>query len=279
MTSSNIVDTTRKNGHSTNDHEKTPEEIQLEIARTKTAITEDLLAISERLSPQHLREGAREVMKDARDEAKEMLRGAKDAAIDSLIGVKDRAVESVSEKVGLLGTQARRASDLTVNFVSANQIAVSLVGFGVGFLLVALRRRGKSPYLRKSYSREKYTLVGDQETPRRRLPEQVRSVASQASHAVDHAREQVRSAGTRAAHATAQATQGARSAARRAAVRTRDVAGDNRVAAVALTIAAGLGIGLLWPTGASAPRRLSSGSQRIPEGPQRIRPRARSQAY
>ena len=37
--------------------------------------------------------------------------------------------------------------------------------------------------------------------------------------------------------------------ARRAAVRTRDLAGDNRVAVLAVTVAAGLGIGLLWPTG------------------------------
>ena len=270
MTSSNIVDTTRKNGHSTSDHERTPEEIQLEIARTKSAITEDLLAISEKLSPQHLREGAREVMRDAREEAKEMLRGAKDAAIDSLLGAKDRAVETVSEKVGLLGTQARRAGDLTVNFVSANAIAVSLVGFGVGFLLVALKRRNQSPYLRREYSRDKYKLVSEQQTPRRSLPEQVRSVATHASEAVDQAREKVRSAGARAAHATAQAAEGARAGGRRAAVRTREVAGSSGAAAIALTIAAGLGLGLLWPTGTSRP--------------QRIRPRAhslasRSQAY
>ncbi|MET0342208.1 MAG: DUF3618 domain-containing protein [Polyangiales bacterium] len=250
MTSSNIVDTTRQsqNGHS---QEKTPEEIQLEIARTRTAITEDLLAISERLSPQHLRESAREMMRDAREEAREMLRDAKDAAVDSLVGVKDRAVERVSESVSLLGTQARRASDMTVSFVSANSVAVSLVGFGVGFLLIALQRRRRTPpLLQRGYSHEHYELEGSEPLSRPRLTEQVRSVASHASQAVDHARAEVRGATTRATREAREGLTHANQGIRHAARRTRRLAADNRVAVLAVTVAAGLGFGLLWPTGA-----------------------------
>jgi len=263
MTSSNIVEPPRENGHS---HEKTPEEIQLEIARTRTAITEDLLAISERLSPQHLRESARGMMRDARDEAKEMIKDAKDAAFDSLVSAKDRAVETVSEKVSLLGTQARRASDLTVSFVSANAVAVSLVGFGVGFLLVALQRRKQLPLLlRRGYSHEHYQLAGEPALSPRRSLDQARSVASHASQAFDRSRDEVRRASDwtsqdardevlPSAGGEYEALQRAGMGARRAGS-ARTLAGNHKVAVLAVTVAAGLGIGLLWPTGSrSQPR-------------------------
>ena len=55
MTSHNAIDAGHKNGH-----DKTPEEIQLEIARTRSAITKDLKVLSERFGPQQLKESARE---------------------------------------------------------------------------------------------------------------------------------------------------------------------------------------------------------------------------
>lgn len=273
MTSSNIVDVSRQNGHgnTNSDNEKTPEEIQLEIARTRTAITEDLLALSEKLSPQHLRESAREVMRDAREEAKEVLKEAKDAAIGSLRDVKDRALNTVNDTVTGIGTQARKAGTLTVDFVSANAVAISLLGIGAGWLVWALRHRKRLEgdeyaYRYEHYSYPTESYAGDAsahsgegyDEPRQgrlaRTQDAVRSVASRASRAVDAAREQVRHAssglGEHAGSVGRRAGGGLRSAARR----SRDVAGDNRLAVVGLTIAAGLGIGLLLPI-SERPRR------------------------
>ena len=283
MTSSNIVDASRHNGHAGN-QEKTPEEIQLEIARTKTAITEDLLALSEKFSPQHLREGAREVMRDAREEAKEVLREAKDAAIDSLRGVKDRAITTVNDTVTELGTQAKRAGTMTVSFVSANAVAVSLLSLGAGWLFWALRHRkrmegGEYAYRYEHYSYppesyagengDRYALEGDEYGTEResgrlaRTQQAVRGVATRASRAVDSAREQVRSAASHLGENAGRVTHRAGEGLRHAAGRTRELASDNRLAVVGLTIAAGLGIGLLLPVGKRPRRAIRRAGERL----------------
>lgn len=263
MTTSNVVDVSRKEAE-----EKSPEQIQLEIARTRTAITEDLLELSEKLSPQHLRESAREVMRDAREEAKEVLREAKDAAIGSLRDIKDKAIHSVTDRVGLISNQAREAGSMTVRFVSANAVAFSLVGLGAGWLLIALRnrRRRETDYAYRfehySYPTEDARYPVDEPSDDVTLESTPRSLATRATSAVDHAREQVRSAGSRVASDLGHYGQRAGAGLRQAATRTRDLAVDNRVAAIALTVAAGLGIGLLLPVGQRPRRALRSAGTR-----------------
>jgi hypothetical protein len=78
MTSPNAIDVSPKNHH-----DKTPEEIQLEIARTRSAITEDLRVLSERYGPQQLKESAREVIHEARVEATELMRDAKQEPVQA----------------------------------------------------------------------------------------------------------------------------------------------------------------------------------------------------
>lgn len=273
MTSSNIVDASRNNGHS-KDHEKTPEEIQLEIARTRTAITEDLLALSEKLSPQHLRESAREVMRDARDEAKEVLKEAKDAAIDSLRGVKDRALNSVNETVNVIGTRARHAGGITVDFVSANAVAVSLLSLGAGWLVWALRHRKRLEGSEYAYRYEHYSYppesYGHNELDEgaesggriARAQDAVRGVASRASRAVDAAREQVRSRTSHMGEDAGRLSERAGQELRRGARRTAQVASNNKLAIIGLTIAAGLGVGLLLPVGQRPRRALRRAGER-----------------
>lgn len=234
MTGSNIIEALKHNGHRV--HEKTPEEIQLEIARTRSAITEDLLALSERLSPEHLRESARDMMRDAREEAKGLLQDAKQVAVDSLRGAKDRALGSVQDTVSAIGGRARDASAITADFVSSHAVAISLLTAGAGWLVWLLRssRGVEDEY---AYRYEHYAVPPSE--PRDRL----RSVSTRASKAVDAAREQVRSAAHRLDHARERAGAGLHGAARR----TRELANDNRLAVVGLTLAAGLGIGMLLP--------------------------------
>lgn len=271
MTASNIVDASQQNGHASN-HDKTPEEIQLEIARTRSAITGDLLALSERLSPQQLRESAREVMRDAREEAKDVLNHAKDAAFDSLRGVKDRALSSVQHTVTDIGDRARHASELTVSFVSAHRIAISLLGVGAGWLVWAVRsRRSQADGGEYAYRYEHYNYPTQDEARESRLSrarDGVRSVASRATRAVDSAREQVRRAQGEGGDSLRQR---AGAGIRGAAGRSRTVAADNRLAVVGLTIAAGLGLGLLLPVGQGARRTLRETGTRLQRTGQRLR--------
>lgn len=304
MTTSNVTDTSRlhahEHGHEKKMHDKSPEEIQLEIAHTKSAITEDLRVLSERFSPQHLREGAREVMRDAREEATKLIEDAKQATIGSIIGAKDRAVESVkesvSEKVHMIGTQARllgnqvgsqakllgeqakQASDLTVSFVSKNALTVSLLGLGAGWLLVALRNYRRVS--RHGGDVQDYYALPHAETRRNvRMSDTVRSardvvqhasangvrgVATSATHAADRARAEARGA----LEETRARTQQARHVVRETARRSPVLAADNKVAVVALTVAAGLGLSLLFPVGRRPRRALVSAGERVWDGAQ-----------
>lgn len=283
MSAGNVTDTSH-NGHTKTGHDRTPEEIQLEIARTKSAITDDLRVLSERFSPQQLREGAREVMRDARVEASHLIKEAKEATIDSLIGVKDRTVESVKdsvheavesvkdsvqEKVNLLGTQARvlgnnakHAGELTVNFISSNALAVSLVGFGAGWLLVALRSYRNS---KREAGRYAYALPAATGRTPSYGPDTIRTQANAATHAVDDAREEARSAvHTTAAQPWTRVDQLAEATLPRRATTSN----SNAVAVVALTVAAGLGLSLLFPIGRRPRRALLGAGERVWEGAQ-----------
>ncbi|HEY6556165.1 MAG TPA: DUF3618 domain-containing protein [Polyangiaceae bacterium] len=142
----------QQNGIGQNRKSKTPEEIEAEIAQTRNVISEDISALSDKLSAENLRAGAKGVMHDAKQEARELvreakdaavdsLRSAKDSAVDSLRSAKDSAVESVAEVVHEIGDGARRAGTVTGRFVSTNAIPLGLIGLGVAWLTVSMRRR------------------------------------------------------------------------------------------------------------------------------------------
>jgi cell division septum initiation protein DivIVA len=288
---------TSPNAIGQNGHDKTPEEIQLEIARTRSAITEDLRVLSERFSPQQIKENAKEVIRDAREEARELMRDAKEVAFGGLIGMKNRAVETVTEQVGHLGVRAgelgekaRQAGGLTVNYMSNHALTLSLLGAGAGWLLMAIRnyRRAHRDEYAYRYENYGYPTDGGQRDalPAGRYPEPryaepryaepsyaepsfagpryaeprygefepgTRGAGSLATRAADEAREQARHA-SRAVRSTAS--------------RIRETASDNRTAVVALTVVAGLGLGLLLPIGRRPRRALLGAGERVWDGAQ-----------
>ena len=274
MTTSNIADVSRHNGPSEH-REKTPEEIQLEIAQTRSAITKDLLALSEKLSPAHLREGAREVMRDARDEAKEILRDAKDAAIGSLRDIKDRTVGRVSHGVSVIGDQARHASDVTLSFVSANAVAMSLAGLAAGLLLLGLRARRRLSAGEPAYTYEHYAYP-DAEEPEPGRPPQ--PLGQAAIHPVDMEERAARTA-ARVEQRASELARRTEQRARHAMARTREIAGDHQLGVIAVTIAAGLGLGLLLPVGRRPRAAIRHAGERAWEGARRIRHDLGARAY
>jgi hypothetical protein len=230
---------TSPNGVGTNT-EKSPAEIQLEIARTRSAITEDLRMLSERFNPQQLRESAREVMRDAREEATHLIHDAKEAAFGKLIGAKDRAVEKVQTRVHALGDQTMHAGVLTLDFLTKNRVMMSLLGLASGLLVYALRRPHRLPGARSdhgqaAYGSEHYSVPLDEPPMQPRLGADMDGdITGEASSPF----------ATRRRRAVA-------------------VSRDNRGVVIAATVLAGVGLGLLLPVSKRPRRALARAGERV----------------
>ena len=103
-------------------------EANAEAARTR--VGEDLQALGEKLTPEHIKE-------DIKTDAKEAVIHAKDAALEKVSEVKDTVKETVSD-----------AGRSTVQFAQKNAIPLALIGAGIGWLL-ATRSRGEGRLYRR----------------------------------------------------------------------------------------------------------------------------------
>jgi hypothetical protein len=233
---------TSPNGVGTNSTEKSPQEIQLEIARTRSAITEDLRVLSERFNPQQLRESAREVMRDAREEATHLIHDAKQAAFGKLIGAKDRAVEKVQTRVHALGDQTKHAGALTIGFLTKNRVMMSLLGVASGLLVYALRKPLRLPSLRAHHS-ESTRSFDRYNPPLDEPPVQPRLGADMEGDVTGEASSPF---ATRRRYAT-----------------TSGTGGGNALPVIAATVIAGIGLGLLLPVGKRPRRALARAGERV----------------
>jgi hypothetical protein len=171
-------------------HSETPEAraaaLREDIARTRSALSEDVKALGEKIKPERLkeeakqiiqhaadatREGAKHIVHDAKDAALDSLRNAKDAAFGSLRNAKEHAFESVSEGGRQMGVMARKAGREVSDFAGTNALPLTLLGAGAGWLLMTMHH---SRRLRLSY--------GDSREPNYYGDGQIHS-------AVSHARE------------------------------------------------------------------------------------------
>ncbi|MET0284686.1 MAG: DUF3618 domain-containing protein [Polyangiales bacterium] len=218
---------TSTNGIGNESRELSPAELQLEIARTKSAITEDLRVLSERFNPGQLRESAREVMRDAREEATQLVQDAKQAALGPLLGAKDRAVE----RVHALGEQTRHAGVLTLDFLTRNRVMMSLLGVASGLLVYALRRPHRLPGARADHGRPAYRFE-HYSVPLDEPPMQPRESADYSSPFA-----------TRRSPAPMQR--------------------DSRGVVIAATVFAGIGLGLLLPIAQRPRRALARAGERV----------------
>ncbi|MET0340501.1 MAG: DUF3618 domain-containing protein [Polyangiales bacterium] len=137
---------------------RTPEELKAEIAGNRAAVQHDIKAIGEKFTPQEIKESAKGVLADAKREGATMIRDTKDKALESARSVRDNAVDTASHiaheaseiahQVGdrardagiRTADYARRAGTATGDFVTTNAIPLSLIGLGVGWLALSLRR-------------------------------------------------------------------------------------------------------------------------------------------
>jgi hypothetical protein len=220
---------TSPNGVGTTPNELSPAEIQLEIARTRSAITEDLRMLSERFNPTQLRESAREVMRDAREEATHLIQDAKQAAFGPLIDAKERAVE----RAHAIGEQTRHAGVLTLAFMDRNRVMMSLLGLASGILVYALRRPRRLPGARVDHNEPAYRFE-HYSVPLDEPPVQPRTDPDLSSPF--------------------------------AARRYREPPRDHRGTLIAATVIAGLGLGLLLPVGRRPRQALAHAGERVWDG-------------
>lgn len=115
--------------------------MEAELDQTRNAISGDLRTLGERLSPENLKENAKEVVAEAKHAAVETLHEAKDAATHVLRDAKDSAVETVSAKVHELRDDVRRAQQDALGFLRENAVPLALMGAGVTWFLLQRRSR------------------------------------------------------------------------------------------------------------------------------------------
>jgi len=191
-----------------------PEEIEREIGETRSAIGEDLRELSERLSPEHLKESAKTAAKEAVGAAVGQAKEAVGTAVEQVREVSDRAYQRVSERVGEFGEQAKRAGSTTASIVGRNAVPLTLIGVGVSWMTLAARRSRAGegwheefgPYRRQigsgSFESIETRTLGTEPTRMRgsrqlleeggeRIEQMERSVAGKAGEVREKAREKV----------------------------------------------------------------------------------------
>jgi ElaB/YqjD/DUF883 family membrane-anchored ribosome-binding protein len=225
-----------------------------------------------------------EKLVEAKDIAADKLSAAKDATLEKL----NEAKETVSETVDEVSDQARRIGSATWDFTRANAVPLALVGLGAGWLIANNRGsaggRARRPGMRSRradyavsdpYGDDDVLLAdNERDFPRdsRALSPRVRTRAStrnfdsaaargssqisepgsklgeRAGQIYDQAGESLAAARQKVAGGVARGRDAVKSSLRRAGAATRDYAEDNPIALGVVTLAAGVGIGLLLPS-------------------------------
>ncbi|HVG33975.1 MAG TPA: DUF3618 domain-containing protein [Pyrinomonadaceae bacterium] len=140
-----------------------PEEIRAQIEETRAGMSQTIDAIQERLSPENLKEQAKEQVEVLTEQAKEKVeeiadqakdklkeavqetvQTAKDAVYDATIGkageVMQNVGETVSDAAQQVGTTIRDTGSSVVRSVRTNPLPFALMGLGLGMLLLRRNR-------------------------------------------------------------------------------------------------------------------------------------------
>jgi len=256
-------------------------QIEADIDRTRNVITGDLRTLGERLSPEKLKEEAKEVMQEAKNVAKEALHEAKDVATSTYREVKEDALGTVSAKVDEFKDNVRSVEQEALGFVRDNAVPLALIGIGAAWLFSSRSRsaRWEGDYRPRGNGRWRYPERGGHSpfddardgvsraagTTRelgQRAKERARDWVQGAEHEAQHVGERVRHFAEQGVDEVRGAARGAQEQLGRATDRARDVAGrelrhardfsqhtleSHPLAVAAAAAAAGVCVGLLIP--------------------------------
>lgn len=266
--------TERKKPMSPNDSPSTSGDLaqrEAAIDQTRSAIKEDLGTLGQRLSPEHLKEEAKELMSDAKNKAVETLHEARDTATGTFRDMKDSAMETVSEKVGEFGQGVRRVERETLGFLRQNAVPLALIGIGAYWLASSGRRR-EARWEGEYHPTDGYPSQGGEQTSsrmrdsarhgtarvrggarewaeeaQRRAGDAAGRVRSTAEHELEGVRHTVADVGERVSHAAVRARDYAGRELRDARDFSIRVTETHPLAVGAVALSAGLGLGLILP--------------------------------
>ena len=153
---------TKTNLNSDTKRTKSSREIEAEIGETRNAITEDIRALSDKVSPSNLKHEAKEAAKDALNTAKDTAVSkateVKDAAVTKATEVKDvvvdkaqevkevavekaqQAAHAVQDTYDEVSYQTRRAGRAAFRYTADNAIPLGMIGIGAGWLIANARK-------------------------------------------------------------------------------------------------------------------------------------------
>jgi vacuolar-type H+-ATPase subunit H len=134
------------------------EELRADIAETRAELNCTVDAIQDRLSPEYLKEQAKDVMHDATDQAKEIIHDAtehaKQIVREAVNDASEQARSAVHDAtIGKAEEAARTARGVSSNMfetIRQNPIPAALVGIGLGWMF--FNRQNDSGDSRSSWS-------------------------------------------------------------------------------------------------------------------------------
>lgn len=212
------------------------EQLREEISRTRSALSEDVKALGERLHPDQLKEDAKEVIHHAADAAREgaryIVRDAKDAAFDSLRSAKDHAIESLDE----VSERARSAGHAASDFVATHAIPLTLLGAGAGWLMISLSHQRRLAS-RRPRTRQHYELV-----------ERAREVSSELGERAIAVGSQITRGASELGHEAADWSRSAYDGLERAGTHAIEVGERNPLTVGLVALAAGAAVAMMLPS-------------------------------
>jgi gas vesicle protein len=169
-------------------------DIQSTIDETRDALSGDIKALGDKVSPAHIKQEAKQAVKTVRDtiidkageraaEVADSARELKDAAVDKARELKDttvekaaevkdaavetaqQAAETVSETFDDVASYTRRAGSTALSFASQNAVPLGLIGLGAGWLL-ANQRRQRSAWDESAWDGDEWDDYEQSEYPR-----------------------------------------------------------------------------------------------------------------
>ena len=213
--------------------DKSIDQLRAEAAETRQRVSQDVEALAHKVSPQNLKQEAKQSIKDA---GHRVMDDAKDAGHRAMDNVKDTANEAVTVTRGFASDVGRAARE--------NPIPTAMIGVGLGWLAYAAVQRRSSrtqePYPRNydSYANGTANVYS-------------RGIAERGRETAERYQSQLTNAAERGREKTSEFARGvsdnAERRARQVANRATNLYEDNPLMVGALTLGAGLAVGAMLP--------------------------------
>jgi ElaB/YqjD/DUF883 family membrane-anchored ribosome-binding protein len=233
------------------------------VDEARGAVSNDIKALGEKLNVSHLKDEATNAIVDAKDAMVDKLVDVKDSAVEKLSDAKNATVETLSdakdaavEMAHDAGEQVKELGSVTLDFARANAMPLALIGIGAGWLVSSLLERSSSNATGPNARTDRAKRARISARPRsravdrdERTPDDERDLHP--GRISGSAADIAAIAKNKGQQLTEKAKRGAASVkagVKRAGTASLEYADGNPLAIAAVSVAAGVGIGMLLPS-------------------------------